>query len=538
MIPTVDLLQEYEKAELLLEQGDLRRAADMCRDILDTDPAFAHGYHLMSSLFRTTGNLEKALNFSQLAIQIEPMVAAFHFQQGQVCFALGDWASAAESFEKASLLDVQNPLPLILLSAARLHMKDYDAAQSLLARARIISDIPEIDEHEAFFLLARGDQAGAEKKFDRVIARNPDSCWGYIHKGRLLLERGQDNEAHGYFAKALNINEKAYEALHYMALIAQKAGDNKTAVHYVMQAIQINSSLFPSLMLLALLLGRGHDYASAEQVYLQAMTLKADHPDVVQGLMDMLIAQHRLGDALAYVEHVLVAKPEHATMQYFRAILKGQNPDASPLEYLMTLFNSETHIFSALLAHVNHNKVPQLIADALLALPLITQQTSLSLLDLGCAHGAIAEACKAFTHYRVGVDLSEYMLEKAIGRQLYNELYRADAFSYITSCERVFDVVVVSSMFAYIGNVQPFLQTARRVMSASGVLVFTVEKEESITNFRLNLNGRYTHSKDYIDMVARHEGYRLLSAQDVILRVENGRPIKGWLFILQKLPLH
>src|SRR5436309_1904234 len=113
MLQETDLHDHYKKAKALLADGDLRQAADICKQMLEADPRFAYGYHLMAALFKTTGNYEKALNFSQMAIELEPSVLSFHMQRGQVLFALAQWEAAGAVFAMGHLLQPQEAMPLI-----------------------------------------------------------------------------------------------------------------------------------------------------------------------------------------------------------------------------------------------------------------------------------------------------------------------------------------------------------------------------------------------------------------------------------------
>jgi tetratricopeptide (TPR) repeat protein len=203
----------YAQAQQSFAAGDLKNTVELCRQMLDVDPQFAHGYHMMSSLFRVTGNYEKALTFADMAIKLAPQVCDFYVQQGQIWFAMGKWQEAAQAFKKAGDVDPTNNLSLILLADCHSQLGEYDEAVRMFTRARAIQDIPEIDEHEGICLLMQGETTTAEMMFDRVIARRPDYYWGYIHKGKLLVERNQGDQAAAYFRKALAIQPNAEDAL-------------------------------------------------------------------------------------------------------------------------------------------------------------------------------------------------------------------------------------------------------------------------------------------------------------------------------------
>lgn len=212
MQPAGNLFDKYKEAQDFLGAGNLRKSADLCKEILDIDPKFAHGYHLMSSLFRSTGDYKKALNFADMAIDILPNEAVFHMQKGQVLFAMSDWEMAKLAFKKASELEPNNALAVLLWADSLSQQKKFDEALVLFRRARAIQDIPEVDEHEGLCLSMSGNLMMAEMMFDRVIARRPDYDWGYIHKAKMLLDRGDVDAAGQFFSKALERNPNAEEA--------------------------------------------------------------------------------------------------------------------------------------------------------------------------------------------------------------------------------------------------------------------------------------------------------------------------------------
>ncbi len=218
----VDVHQLYTRAEQLLDEGKLQPAADLCQQMLAINPQCAEGYHLMSSLFRRTGNYEKAVLFSRMAIDRDPTVADFYMQQGQSLFALNKWEEAFEAFSKAHALAPQNAIFIVLQATTLTQQKKFDAALALFAKARGLADLPEIDEHEGICRLQKGDVVAGEAMFDRVIARRPDYEWGYVYKGKLLLSQAKEDEATGMFNRALSLNAGNVEALQGLAVIQRR----------------------------------------------------------------------------------------------------------------------------------------------------------------------------------------------------------------------------------------------------------------------------------------------------------------------------
>lgn len=538
MIPAGDLFRTYQQAEKLLADGELKKAADLCKSLLNSNPDFAYGYHLMSSLFRATGSYDQALLFAQMAVERDPNVALFHMQHGQALFALSRNQEAAAAFEKAYQCDPTNALALLLKADAIGQLGEFEAAAKLFQRARDLADIPEIDEHEGLCMVAKGDTDRAEALFDRLISRQPDYFFGHIHKGKILFEKKHYAQAEACYARALKLNPKAHEALHGMALINEGQDRLDEAISCAFQAVNANPASLASVMLLGLLLMRQRKAAAAEQVFRQAILLAPENVYVLHGLANVLIQQKKREEALPYVDQVLAKKPDHPVMKYFRALLSGGQMETAPKEYVHELFDAYADTFDHHLQKRLAYKTPAVVADAIRALPGMKGRTGMSLLDLGCGTGLGAEALKDITQHRIGVDLSPKMLEKARTKQLYEALFSLDICEFMTGYEHTFDIVTAMDVLVYIGNLSPFFKAARNVMASGGALAFTIEKGPDGDTFRLNNTGRYTHSVPYILSLAKEEGYEVLAQEDVVLRTESDKPVQGCIFILKKMPMH
>jgi predicted TPR repeat methyltransferase len=365
MIPVPDLFKEYEKAESLLAAGDLRKAADLCKYILDNDPEFAYGYYLMSALFMKTGNLDKALVFVDMAIKRAPDIAIFHMQQGLLYSTQKKWLAAEKSFRKA----------------AAIQPDDISAMEQLFAS---------------------------------------------------LMEQKKKDEAQAVMEKLL--------------------------------------------------------------------TLQSKNP----------IAQH------------------------FLAIMRGDNVETTPKEYVKKLFNDSAESFDNHMQRILSYNVPSQLADLIRSLPQMKHKSSLSLLDLGCGTGLVAETLLDITSLRAGVDLSQKMLDQAQNKQLYTELHDSDIIEFMLASDYKFDLVVAADVLVYIGNLQPFFNAVRKVLANEGLLAFSVEKEDAHNEFHLNTSGRYSHNLIYIKLLAQKENYNILIQKETVLRIEKNESVKGILFVLKK----
>ena len=538
MDATNELFSAYKKAEVLIAEGDLRAAADLCKEMLDANPQYPYGYHLMASLFSATGTFEHALTFAQKATQLAPDIAKFHIQHGQLLYSLGEYEAASGSFLSAYHIEPSNPITLLLIASTFSGRGQYKEAQSLFRHAREISDIPEIDEQEGLCHVMQGNHKEAEFFFDKIIEKNPHYQWGHIYKGQVLMEAKHLTQAEASMARALKINPQSFEALFALAVLNDWQGQSEIAIRYAMEALKARPLGWECHTFLGALLVRERHYLESQQVLAQALTIRPDDAYVLQLLFLALRMTQREPEFLFYIKKQMERHPNNEVLLHFKSMAEGNPPASTPTTYIQGYFNS----FSGQYDHYQQNvlayKVPSAIADTLKQWADDNNLQLRDMLDLGCGTGLLAEALKDITSNRTGVDISPNMLAKARGKQLYNTLHLGDMLPFMLNSTQNFDLVTAGDSICHIGDLIPFLQAARNVLNPSGLLAFTIERDSQIEKWRLCANGRYTHSVSYVKEKLASKGYEILRQHDHTLYIDNNIAASGVLFLARKTQTH
>ena len=109
-----------------------------------------------------------------------------------------------------------------------------------------------------------------------------------------------------------------------------------------------------------------------------------------------------------------------------------------------------------------------------------------------------------------------------------------------------YDVVSAADVFVYLGNLDEVAVQARRLLRSGGHFAFSVESLDALTNdasgvaagrdFQLNASGRYVHSIAYLSRVAAHNGFDVLGIADTQVRLDNGKPVQGYLALFRRPP--
>jgi predicted TPR repeat methyltransferase len=94
--------------------------------------------------------------------------------------------------------------------------------------------------------------------------------------------------------------------------------------------------------------------------------------------------------------------------------------------------------------------------------------------------------------------------------------------------EATFDVIASADTLIYFGALNAFARAAYGALRPGGWLGFTVERNESGDDFRINPHGRYSHNEGYLRNVLLAAGFTTLTIVPAVLRTELGQPAQGW----------
>ena len=152
----------------------------------------------------------------------------------------------------------------------------------------------------------------------------------------------------------------------------------------------------------------------------------------------------------------------------------------------------------------------------------------LDVLDAGCGTGLCGPLVAPYARRLTGVDLSAGMLAQAREKHVYDELVQAELTEYLRHCLDAFDIIVSADTLAYFGVLDEVVAAAASALRVGGLLVFTLERlaDESGADFRLELHGRYTHTRRYVERLLIGAG---LSPEIAFaeLRMESAVPVAG-----------
>jgi predicted TPR repeat methyltransferase len=218
------------------------------------------------------------------------------------------------------------------------------------------------------------------------------------------------------------------------------------------------------------------------------------------------------------------------------AALGGAVVQSAPREYVRDLFDGYAATFDQHLVNELDYRTPQLIANLVHDLRQVAPR-SLDVLDLGCGTGLAGAAISPFARRIVGVDLAPKMLEVAQRKGIYERLECNDLLEMLAGEQSAtFDLVLATDVFIYLGRLDSVVDEVRRVLRPGGMFAFSVERLDASdaalpgdVDFRVTAKGRYAHSAEYLRRLSMQAGLAVDRQIDSRLRMDQGRPITGWL---------
>lgn len=212
-------------------------------------------------------------------------------------------------------------------------------------------------------------------------------------------------------------------------------------------------------------------------------------------------------------------------------------PRKMPDAYVETLFDQHAAAFDDILVQQLGYTVPVLLAEALRKAAPGPYARGL---DLGCGTGLTGGALAEFVETFIGLDISEAMVAEADDRDVYDGLYVAEAEDFLENigdAEEDFDLIVATDVLPYIGDPSRLFAAMAGKAAPGAVIGFSTESFEAgegEPGYRVLPTHRYAHDPHFIAEELEKAGFELLYNPVITVRMEQGSPAPGYLFLARK----
>ena len=429
--------------------------------------------------------------------------------------------------------DTALSIPELFQATMQAHVeRRVDQARAGYVKLRELAPLNADSWHlSAVFEAQYGSPALAKAWILQAIELDPDQGAFHNNLGNVHVRDGQIDDAERCYRRALALDPERLDAKSNLGLLLRWRGDFKTAEELYLDVLKRAPGFVDArknLVSLYMRMGRMRE----AMVEAAAGLLTAPRNTMLRRLLGRAYAEYgEPGKAIELYENWQREDPDHPEPAHHLAALRGTGiPERASDAYVVEAFAGFAASFDAKLAMLEY-RAPQLVGDYL-AEVLGSARKSLRFIDAGCGTGLCAPQVDKFARSLVGVDLTQQMLDRAVERGGYDELVQGELVAFLHARPASCDVIISADTLCYFGRLDEFAAAARQALDASGWLVFTVEAHGDIPgrpDYRLQLHGRYSHRRGYVEAILAEAGFADIALREVVLRNEGNSPVMGWL---------
>jgi tetratricopeptide (TPR) repeat protein len=229
--------------DYLRDAGDLNKAVNAFQTAIDLSPKFATPWTNLGGIYHTLGRTDDAIASCKKAIELDPKVSISWNNLGYIYLCLGRADEAIAAYQKAIELDPKSTHPWIGLGIVshRLGFTDEAiAAYQMATKLDAKSAAPWAELGNLYLFLNRTDEAIAAYQKAITLDSKDATLWNNL--GGILLGQNND-EAITVLQKAIELDPKAATSWQNLGSIYQGLDRTDEAIESFKKAIELDPKL-------------------------------------------------------------------------------------------------------------------------------------------------------------------------------------------------------------------------------------------------------------------------------------------------------
>lgn len=229
-------------------------------------------------------------------------------------------------------------------------------------------------------------------------------------------------------------------------------------------------------------------------------------------------------EAASAFKRTVALLPNHEEARFLLAVISpdafppDKQPKYAPLTLAINHFDTLAATYDRehldMLGYAGHEELFKTVRQY-----LNPNYKNFQIIDLGCGTGLVGLLFRDIAGRIEGVDISPFMLEQAElrrdvkERKIYDKLQQEDLRQFlIEQPENSADLLLSANVFPYLGGLTPVFDGAAKVLKPGGVFAFTIDEIEGGDFALIPHEGRFGHSKTYIEAQAQRIGFEMVDA--------------------------
>ena len=504
----------YNLAFSLQNSGQYHDALRTYQKVLALKPDIKEAYNEIACIYEVLGQKDEALYWWHKALQMAPdyVIAAINLAYSQK-----DWGK----LENLSTLYPKEALVWYDLAQMQYGQNDFIGAQNNINKALELQ--PNFDDCNylaGLIALRLDNKAQALEYFIKAEQINDNHIGAKLKVADLYSLQGYFNKAEKRYKRLIEMDKDNFDVHNNYAEMLYRQNRLHEALEEYRAAILINPQSAAACNNLGAILRDMKDYDEALGLFFNALTYSPDMSDISLNIAEtlVLLARDDKEKALKIAANWLKNYPNNIYAEQVNHALKGEKIANNNL-YTERLFDAFADNYELVMQNLDYS--------APMAIKQFAGVMQGTIADLGCGSGLAGQAVKSVQNKIIGVDISEKMLALASQKQVYDELIKSDIIEFLQE-RHDYDWIMAADVLGYIGDLSEFIKLCQ-----GKKLVFTIEADENITDYRLDITSRYKHNPAYVEKLLRDNGFKDIQSQKAILRQEAGCPVEAVVFVLK-----
>lgn len=386
--------------------------------------------------------------------------------------------------------------------------------------------------HTAALAMARGDERAARAGFTAAAEAAPGFAAAHYNLGVLLAGAGDTDAAAKAYARALSAQPGLVQAANNLANLRVVQGRHGEAEALLRKAVAQAPGFVEGWYSLGRLLVETQRSDAAAAAFERALALAPGMRDAWASLLQLRVQQGARDEAEKAALRLLELEPDSEQVRFQLAALRGEPLPRPPDAVVRTLFDRMAGEF-------DYRLVEALGYRFSLELPRYLEANvgggDLDVLDIGCGTGLAGPSLRPLARRLEGVDLSAEMVARARSRGVYDALQACSLQQALAqSADASWDLLVAADVLVYVGDLEPLLSEAWRVLRPGGSLLCSLEVAEGGRPFVLQASERYAHGVEATIALASRNGFDCVLSEAIDLRRERGDMLRGHVLRLQR----
>ncbi len=293
--------------------GQLPRAEQLYRQVLQAEPNHAEAWHLLGMVAYQVGQHEAALECLRHAISLNPQVPAFYSDLGLVCQSLRELGDAITCYRRALELNPDYAVAHNNLGNALRQQGNLDEAVTSYRRAITLRpEFAEAHNNLGGVRKEQGQLADAVASYRQALELRPDYADAHHNLGNACQAQGQLEDAVAYYRRALELKPGSAETQFNLGTAREAQGEPDDAAACYRRALELRPNYAEAHYRLGLIWQAQGKFDEAAACYRRTLELQPDSAEKHNDLGNLLKCQGRLDEAAACYRRALALQPEYA----------------------------------------------------------------------------------------------------------------------------------------------------------------------------------------------------------------------------------